>query len=112
MTGETPQAVLCAHCGSRPATCDASLPDALRGLCEPCLQLEYDRRMSEAFRQWGSEVEVAMLEAGNPLPMPGEALVRSMFDDMRRQAESPEWQARVAPLRSALQQFTEELRVE
>ena len=68
--------------------------------------------MSEAFRQWGSEIEVAMREAGSPLSMPGEALVRSMFDDMQRQAESPEWQARVAPLRSALQQFTEELRVE
>ena len=118
MTNMPPSVDICPRCGVRPITHSeldgTGDPPKKFQLCDPCFVDEMERRMDAAVRQWGGELEKAFREAGSPLPegATGEEVVRNTFEEMRRQAETPEFKARMKPIGAAMARFTEELAAE
>jgi len=55
-----------------------------------------DSMFDSYIKEWGAKLETAFREKGTPLPqgLTGEILIRAAFEDMEKEAKSPEAQAR------------------
>ena len=117
MTDKTEPGVSCQRCGKRPIAHELPAladPSVMLRLCDECYGAEMNDRMERAFRQFGVELETAFQETGSSLPggMSGYDLVKSITEEHQRLVQTPEFRARVEPMRAAMQRFAEEVAAE